>query len=163
MATKTSKPLSKALQYGWHDAAGREAHLPGHCRIIVAGIGGAGNNTVTRLMEMGITGTETVAINTDALHLTVSKANNKLLIGEKLTRGLGVGGDPKLGKMAIEESRKEVEELLTDADVVFVTAGLGGGTGTGAAPIVAEIARRSKKNAVTVGVVTTPSASKKAA
>jgi cell division protein FtsZ len=154
MATKTSKPLSKALQYAWHDSAGRESHLPGHCRIVVAGVGGAGNNTVTRLMEMSITGTETIAINTDALHLAVSKANNKLLIGEKLTRGLGVGGDPRLGKMAVEESRKAVEDLLAEADVVFVTAGLGGGTGTGAAPTIAEIAR--KKNAITVGVVTTP-------
>ena len=154
MATKTSKPLSKALQYAWHDATGKSVRPLGHCRIVVIGIGGAGNNTVTRLMEMGIPSTETVAVNTDALHLAVSRASNKLLIGEKLTRGLGVGGDPKLGRAAIEESRKAVEDMLTEADIVFVTAGLGGGTGTGAAPIVAEIARR--KGAVTVGVVTTP-------
>jgi cell division protein FtsZ len=105
-------------------------------------------------MEMGVPSTETVAVNTDALHLAVSRASSKLLIGERLTRGLGVGGDPKLGKAAIEESRKEVEDLLVEADVVFVTAGLGGGTGTGGAPVVAEIARA--KGAVTVGVVTTP-------
>jgi len=154
MATKTSKPLSKALQYAWHDATGKNINPPGHCRVVVVGVGGAGNNTVTRLMDMGIPSTETIAVNTDALHLAVSKANSKLLIGEKLTRGLGVGGDPKKGRAAIEESRKVVEDLLTDADIVFVTAGLGGGTGTGGAPVVAEIAR--KKGAITVGVVTIP-------
>jgi cell division protein FtsZ len=154
MATKTSKPLSKALQYAWHDATGKSINPPGHCRVVVVGVGGAGNNTVTRLIEMGVPSTETIAVNTDALHLAVSKANSKLLIGEKLTRGLGVGGDPKKGRAAIEESRKGVEDLLTDADIVFVTAGLGGGTGTGGAPVVAEIAR--KKGAITVGVVTTP-------
>ena len=154
MATKTSKPLSKALQYAWHDATGKDIHPSGHCRILVVGVGGAGNNMVTHLTEMGITSAETMAINTDALHLTVSKAHQKLLIGEKLTRGLGVGGNPKLGRAAIEESRKEVEELLSEVDIVFVAAGLGGGTGTGAAPVVAEIARR--KGAITVGVVTTP-------
>lgn len=154
MATKTSKPLSKALQYALHNTTGKDVLSPGRCCIEVVGVGGAGNNTVTRLMEMGITSTETIAVNTDALHLAVSKASNKLLIGEKLTRGLGVGGDPKLGKAAIEESRKAVEDMLTEADIVFVTAGLGGGTGTGAAPVVAEIAR--KKGAITVGVVTTP-------
>ena len=154
MATKTSKPLSKALQYAWHDATGKGVRPLEHCRIVIVGVGGAGNNTVTRFMEMGVPGTETAAVNTDAHHLAVSKAGNKLLIGEGLTRGLGVGGDPKLGKAAIEESRKAVEDLLAEADMVFVTAGLGGGTGTGAAPVVAEIARR--KGAVTVGVVTTP-------
>jgi len=154
MATKTSKPLSKALQYAWHDATGKDVHPLGHCRILVVGVGGAGNNMVTRLTEMGITSAETIAVNTDALHLTVSKARQKLLIGEKLTRGLGVGGNPKLGRAAIDESRKAVEDLLVEADIVFVAAGLGGGTGTGAAPVVAEIARR--KGAITVGVVTTP-------
>jgi cell division protein FtsZ len=103
---------------------------------------------------MGSTGTECIAVNTDAVHLSASKASRKLLIGEKLTKGLGVGGDPKLGKAAIEESRKLIEDVLANADIVFITAGLGGGTGTGAAPIVAEIARR--KGAITVGVVTTP-------
>ncbi|MEM2589125.1 MAG: cell division protein FtsZ, partial [Candidatus Bathyarchaeia archaeon] len=97
---------------------------------------------------------ECIAVNTDALHLNISKAHKKILIGEKLTKGLGVGGDPKLGRAAIEESRKRIEDLLTNADIVFVTAGLGGGTGTGAAPVIAEIAKR--KGALTVGVVTTP-------
>jgi cell division protein FtsZ len=105
-------------------------------------------------MDMGVAGAECIAINTDALHLSASKVHQKILIGEKLTKGLGVGGDPKLGKAAIEESRKRVEDLLSDVDIAFITAGLGGGTGTGAAPVVAEIARR--KGAITVGVVTTP-------
>ncbi|MEM2412852.1 MAG: cell division protein FtsZ, partial [Candidatus Bathyarchaeia archaeon] len=96
--------------------------------MLVLGVGGAGNNTVTRLMEMGIVGAECIAINTDALHLNISKAHRKILIGEKLTNGLGVGGDPQLGRAAIEESRKKIEELLSGADIVFITAGLGGGT-----------------------------------
>lgn len=121
---------------------------------MVVGIGGSGNNTVTHLAETGALGAEYVAINTDAVHLNASKANQKILIGEKLTKGLGVGGDPKLGRAALEESRQRVEDLLSDANIVFVTAGLGGGTGTGGAPTVAEIARR--KGAITVGVVTTP-------
>jgi cell division protein FtsZ len=124
------------------------------CHIAVVGVGGAGNNTISRLMETGIANTECIALNTDALHLKNSKANRKILIGEKLAKGLGVGGNPALGRAAIEESRKRVEELLSDVDMVFITAGLGGGTGTGAAPIVAEIAR--KKGIVAVGVVTTP-------
>jgi cell division protein FtsZ len=121
---------------------------------MVLGVGGAGNNTITRLMEMGITGAECVAINTDILHLNASRAHQKILIGEKLTRGLGVGGNPVLGRKAIEESQAQIEELLTDVDIAFITAGLGGGTGTGAAPVIAEMARR--KGAITVGVVTTP-------
>jgi len=147
-------PAEHALKYAWHDEVGEGIRPLGYCRMVVLGVGGAGNNTVSRLMEMGITGAECIAINTDALHLNASRAHQKTLIGEKLTKGLGVGGDPKLGKASIEESRKRIEELLTDADIVFITAGLGGGTGTGAAPVIAEIARR--KEAITVGVVTTP-------
>lgn len=143
-----------ALKYAWHDALAEGILPSSHCRIVVIGVGGAGNNTVTRLMEMSVAGAECIAINTDAIHLGASRANQKMLIGEKLTKGLGVGGDPKLGKAAIEESRKRIDDLLLNADIVFITAGLGGGTGTGAAPIVAEIARQ--KGAITVGVVTTP-------
>jgi cell division protein FtsZ len=105
-------------------------------------------------MEMGTKIAECVAINTDALHLRTSKAFRKILIGKRLTKGLGVGGNPKLGKAAIDESREQIEELLSNVDIVFITAGLGGGTGTGAAPVIAEIARR--KGIITVGVVTTP-------
>jgi len=147
-------PTEHALRYAYHDALGEELRQLGHCRIVVVGVGGAGNNTISRLMEMGVTGAECIAVNTDALHLSASRGHQKILIGEKLTKGLGVGGDPKLGKAAIEESRKRVEDLLSDAGIVFITAGLGGGTGTGGAPVVAEIARR--KGAITVGVVTTP-------
>jgi cell division protein FtsZ len=147
------RPTEHALKYKWHDAAGEGFHQLG-CRILVIGVGGAGNNTVTRLMDTGTAGAECIAVNTDALHLNASKAHRRVLIGEKLTKGLGVGGDPKLGRQAIEESRKTIEDLLSDVDIAFVTAGLGGGTGTGGAPVVAEIARR--KGAITVGVVTTP-------
>ncbi|MEM2419708.1 MAG: cell division protein FtsZ [Candidatus Bathyarchaeia archaeon] len=144
----------QTFRYSWQNTVTDEIRPPGFCRMLVLGVGGAGNNTVTRLMEMGIVGAECIAINTDALHLNISKAHRKILIGEKLTKGLGVGGDPRLGRAAIEESRKRIEDLLAGADIVFITAGLGGGTGTGAAPVIAEIAK--KKGALTVGVVTTP-------
>jgi len=148
------QPTEQALKYAWHDAVSAGIRPLGHCHIMVIGVGGAGNNTVTRLMEMGIAGAECIAINTDALHLNASRANEKILIGEKLAKGLGVGGNPRLGRAAIEESIKRIEDLLTDTDILFITAGLGGGTGTGAAPVIAETARR--KGAITVGVVTTP-------
>lgn len=147
-------PTENALKYSWHFSGNEGIRQPGYCRIVVIGVGGAGNNTVTRLMEAGITCAECIAVNTDALHLNVSKADQKILIGGKLTKGLGVGGNPKLGKAAIEESRKRVEDALSNVDIAFITAGLGGGTGTGAAPVVADIARQ--KGAITVGVVTTP-------
>jgi cell division protein FtsZ len=105
-------------------------------------------------MKMGVAGAECIAVNTDALHLDASRANEKILIGEKLTNGLGVGGNPRLGRAAIDESRECLEKSIKEADIVFITAGLGGGTGTGAAPVIAEIARRN--GAITVGVVTTP-------
>jgi cell division protein FtsZ len=142
------------LKYAWDDAGASEIHFSRSCRIAIIGVGGAGNNTVTRLMDMGMFGAECIAINTDAVHLKASKAHQKILIGEKLTKGIGVGGDPRLGRAAIEESRGRIEDLLSNIDMVFITTGLGGGTGTGAAPVVAEIARR--KGAITVGVVTTP-------
>ncbi|HDJ04511.1 MAG TPA: cell division protein FtsZ, partial [Candidatus Bathyarchaeota archaeon] len=138
----------------WHEAVEKGLREPGFCRIMVIGVGGAGNNTISRLMESGIQGAECVAINTDMQHLSVTHAHQKILIGEKVTRGLGAGGDPKVGREAIEESRPIVENLLTDVDIAFITAGLGGGTGTGAAPVVAEIAREN--GAIVVGVVTTP-------
>lgn len=151
--TKMS-PTEHALKYTWHDTEAEGILPPGTCHIAVIGVGGAGNNTITRLIEMGVTGAECVAVNTDALHLSASRAHRKILVGEKLTKGLGVGGDPKRGRAAIEESKKRVEDLLSNVDIAFITAGLGGGTGTGAAPVIAEIARRN--GAITVGVVTTP-------
>lgn len=143
-----------ATAYTWHNMNSQEIPQADSCRLVVVGVGGAGSNTTSRLMDMGTSNVECIAVNTDALHLNASNAHQKILIGRKLTKGLGVGGDPKLGRAAIEESRNRVEDLLSGANIVFVTAGLGGGTGTGAAPVVAEIARQ--KGAITVGVVTTP-------
>ncbi|MEM0050170.1 MAG: cell division protein FtsZ [Candidatus Bathyarchaeia archaeon] len=149
-----SKLSDKALQYVWSGNLPGGLREPGSCRIIVIGVGGAGNNTVSRLMESGITGAECIAINTDLQHLNVTRAHQKILIGEKLTRGLGSGGDPNIGRAAIEESIEQVDKLLNDVDIVFVTAGMGGGTGTGAAPVVAKLAR--EKGAIVIGVVTMP-------
>ncbi|TFG07719.1 cell division protein FtsZ [Candidatus Thorarchaeota archaeon] len=126
----------------------------GQARIVVVGCGGAGNNTVKRLMTIGVQGAECIAINTDRQHLSVTTAHRKLLIGERITRGLGAGGYPHVGKAAAEESEKELMELLRDADLVFIASGMGGGTGTGSAPVVAEIAK--KNDAIVVGVVTMP-------
>jgi len=123
-------------------------------KIVVFGVGGAGQNTVTRLSEMGIQGANTVSINTDAKHLTVGKADKKILIGKELTRGLGAGGYPELGRKCTEECRNEIKEALEEADLVFVCAGEGGGTGTGGAPVVSEIAK--SMNAIVIGVVTMP-------
>jgi cell division protein FtsZ len=149
-----AKLADKALQYMWNENLQSGLREPGYCRITVIGVGGAGNNTVNRLMESGIIGAECIAINTDLQHLNAIHAHQKILIGEKLTRGLGSGGDPNIGRAAIEESIEHVEKVLTDVDVVFVTAGMGGGTGTGAAPVVARLAR--EKGAIVVGVVTMP-------
>ncbi len=123
-------------------------------RIVVFGCGGAGQNTVTRLNEMGIQGANTISINTDAKALTVGKADKKILLGKDVTRGLGAGGYPEIGKKAAEEERNEIKEALEGADLVFVCAGEGGGTGTGSAPVVAEIAK--SMNAIVIGVVTMP-------
>ena len=123
-------------------------------RIIVVGVGGAGCNTITRIMEVGIKGAETVAINTDAQDLLYTVSDKKILAGRELTRGLGAGNDPKLGEEAARESETEIKEALQGADMVFITAGLGGGTGTGGAPVVAQIAKRL--GALTVAVVTLP-------
>lgn len=122
--------------------------------IKVVGVGGGGSNAVNRMIEHGIKGVEFIAINTDAQALNISKAGLKLQIGSKLTRGLGAGGNPEVGMKSAEESREVILEALRGADMVFITAGEGGGTGTGAAPIVAEVAREI--GALTVGVVTRP-------
>ncbi|NLK43186.1 MAG: cell division protein FtsZ [Tissierellia bacterium] len=123
-------------------------------RIKVLGVGGGGNNAVNRMVESGVRGVDFVALNTDRQALNSSKAEFKLQIGEKLTRGLGAGANPEIGAKAAEENRNEIAEIMKGADMVFITAGMGGGTGTGAAPIVAEIAK--ELGILTVGVVTKP-------
>ncbi len=122
--------------------------------IKVIGCGGGGNNTINRISEVGISGTETISINTDAQDLLYTTCDKKILIGKDVTKGLGAGSDPKLGAEAARENEKEIKEALLGADMVFITCGLGGGTGTGSAPVVAEISK--KINALTVGIVTIP-------
>lgn len=123
-------------------------------RIKVIGVGGGGNNAVNRMIEDGVQGVEFIAVNTDAQALKLSKAEIKMQIGANLTRGLGAGANPEVGRNAVEESRKQIQEVLKGADMVFVTAGMGGGTGTGAAPAIAQISR--ELGALTIGVVTRP-------
>ena len=122
--------------------------------IKVVGIGGAGNNVVNRMVKSGTQGVEFIAVNTDKQALAVSNADQKIQIGEKLTHGQGAGSDPEIGKKSAEESRNNIAKSMEDADMVFITAGMGGGTGTGAAPTVADIAREA--GILTVGVVTKP-------
>ncbi len=123
-------------------------------QIKVIGVGGGGNNAVNRMIEAGLKGVEFITVNTDKQALFLSQANMKIQIGEKLTKGLGAGANPEIGQKAAEESREEIAQALKGADMVFVTAGMGGGTGTGAAPVVAAIAKEI--GALTVGVVTKP-------
>ena len=128
--------------------------LFGNARIVIVGCGGAGGNTITRLHKLGVKGAETIAINTDKIALDLVDADKKLLIGQTLTRGLGAGGFPEQGERAARESSRELEEMLNGADLVFVCAGMGGGTGTGSAPVVAEIAK--KLGAIVTCMVSTP-------
>ena len=123
-------------------------------KIKVIGIGGGGSNAVNRMIESGLEGVEFIAVNTDSQALLMSKAPKRMQIGEKLTRGLGAGARPEIGERAAQESRNDILEALRGSDMVFITAGMGGGTGTGAAPVVAECAR--EVNALTVAVVTRP-------
>src|SRR5690554_604696 len=122
--------------------------------IKVVGVGGGGNNAVNRMIEHGLKGVDFISVNTDKQALYVSQATQKIQIGEKLTKGLGAGANPEIGQKAAEESKDDIAQILKGADMVFITAGMGGGTGTGAAPIVAEIAR--ELGILTVGVVTKP-------
>ena len=123
-------------------------------KILVIGVGGAGNNAVNRMVDEAIEGVELIGINTDKQTLDLCKAPTRVQIGEKLTKGLGAGAKPEIGAAAVEENRDEITELVKEADMVFVTCGMGGGTGTGAAPVVAEIAK--EMGILTVGVVTKP-------
>jgi cell division protein FtsZ len=123
-------------------------------RVKVIGCGGGGGNSVSRMKEIGIKGCEIIAINTDAQDLLYTNVDTKILIGRELTSGLGAGSNPKIGEQAAKESEQEIRKKLTDADLVFITCGLGGGTGTGSSPVVAGIAKKS--GALTIGVVTLP-------
>lgn len=123
-------------------------------KIKVIGVGGGGNNVVNRMVRSGVKGVEFIAINTDKQALDISSASQKIQIGDKLTNGKGAGADPEIGRKAAEESKSQITKLLENTDMVFITAGMGGGTGTGAAPIVAELAK--EMGILTVGVVTKP-------
>ncbi len=125
-----------------------------HAKVKVFGVGGAGGNTISRMKEIGIKGGEFIALNTDAQDLLYSNADYKILIGKELTMGLGAGSNPKIGEEAAHESEQEIKKRLAGCDMVFITCGLGGGTGTGAAPVVAGLAK--KQGALTIGIVTLP-------
>lgn len=131
-----------------------EDDFVGQPRIVIIGCGGAGNNTVNRIHHMGVSGAETIAINTDKQHLDMIQADKRILIGKSLTKGLGAGGYPDVGKRAAEMARPTLEAILESADLVFITAGMGGGTGTGSAPVVAQVAK--EQGAIVVGMVSYP-------
>lgn len=145
MANKIKAEIDKQL----------EAVLSSHkTKIRIVGTGGGGNNTVTRLVEVGISEVDVIAVNTDAQDLLYAKADHKVLIGKNITNGLGAGSDPQKGEDSAKENIEELEEVLSDSDMVFITCGLGGGTGTGSAPVIAEISKRC--GALTIAVVTLP-------
>lgn len=151
--------ISEALEHSEQEKDFRESVDDdledfGKPQILIVGCGGAGNNTVHRIHNLGIEGADTIAVNTDKQHLDIIQADKKLLVGKSLTRGLGAGGHPDVGKRAAELGRDTLEEVLSGADLVFVTAGMGGGTGTGVAPVVSEVAK--EQGAIAVGMVSTP-------
>jgi len=123
-------------------------------KIKVIGVGGAGNNSLSRMREIGIRGGELIAVNTDAQDLLYANADQKILIGRDLTQGLGAGSNPKIGEQAAKESESEIKKKLANSDMIFITCGMGGGTGTGAAPYIAELAK--KQGALTIGIITLP-------
>ena len=132
----------------------KQIYTPGPARIKAIGIGGAGSNAITRMVREGIKGVDFIAMNTDGQALALAEAPTRIQLGEKLTRGLGAGGDHRVGNKAAEESRDVVEELVQGVDMVFIAAGMGGGTGTGGIPVVADVAKQS--GALTIAVVTKP-------
>jgi len=146
---------AEASNTDWESKVKEEFGVDMHrAKIMVVGCGGGGTNTITRLHEMGASGAEIIAINTDAKHLAIVKADKKILIGKDTTRGLGAGGYPSVGEKAATEQRTQIKQMLEGVDLVFITAGMGGGTGTGSAPVVAEIAK--SMGAIVVGAVTMP-------
>jgi cell division protein FtsZ len=132
----------------------KTSYVPSGAKIKVIGLGGAGCNAVTRMVREQIRGVEFIAMNTDAQHLAITEATIRIQLGERVTRGLGAGGDRALGRKAADESRDEIKQVMTASDMTFITAGMGGGTGTGAAPMVAEISRQG--GALTIAIVTKP-------
>ena len=138
----------------FNDLAADNGSAPGVAKIKVIGVGGAGNNAVNRMLDAGITCAEYYVVNTDRQILTLSPCANKIQIGSALTKGLGAGADPEIGRAAAEESKEELTAAIQGTDLLFITAGMGGGTGTGAAPVIAKIARDMK--ILTVAVVTEP-------
>ena len=130
------------------------SYVDNFAKIRVIGVGGGGSNAVNRMIEAGIQGVEFIVVNTDAQALLDAQSPQRMRIGDKLTRGLGAGGDPEIGEKAALESQEELAAMVEGADMVFVTAGIGGGTGTGAAPVVAQMAREA--GVLTIGVVTRP-------
>ncbi|MEM0354846.1 MAG: cell division protein FtsZ, partial [Thermoplasmata archaeon] len=124
--------------------------------IKIVGCGGGGSNTITRLTDSGIYGATLIAANTDAPHLLHVKANRKILLGKRITRGLGAGADPRIGEEAAKEADEELRNILARSDIVFITAGMGGGTGTGSAPYVAQVAKEVNPGTLTIGIVTLP-------
>src|SRR5690625_2213512 len=154
MLTTIEKIFQQLLDEGEGRMFDIDIDVEQFARIKVIGVGGGGSNAVNRMIEHGVRGVEFIAMNTDKRALYSSKAELKLQLGEKLTKGLGAGANPEIGERAAEENRNEISESLKGADMIFITAGMGGGTGTGAAPIVAEIAK--ELGILTVGVVTKP-------
>lgn len=147
--------VNNAIRYAENEAEkSADTELTGMPRIMVVGCGGAGNNTATRMDDIGIDGVEIIAINTDKQDLDRCRANKKILVGKSVTRGLGAGGDPAVGMRAAESARSTLKDILSESDLVFITAGMGGGTGTGVAPVVADIAKTG--GAIVVGIVSTP-------
>jgi len=147
----TSKPLKSNAEI---DAELEEILSAQRTRIKVIGAGGGGNNTINRICEVGVKGVQTIAINTDAQDLLYTNADKKILIGRELTRGLGAGSNPKVGEESARENEHDIKKALEDSDMIFITCGLGGGTGTGSAPVVSQIAK--KMGILTVGIVTLP-------
>ncbi len=154
MAVGITDELSKANRVNDIDDELKKILESRKAEIKVIGCGGSGGNTISRLMQVGIVGAETIAINTDAQDLLYTDADRKVLIGKEITGGLGAGADPKVGMESAKESKEDVKRALEGADMVFISCGLGGGTGTGSSPIVADIAK--KLGALTVGIVTLP-------
>jgi len=156
--------VEEALKYTEREREQRNSYSPASTyddfdeitppQIKIIGCGGAGNNTINRLFAIGVEGAEMIAINTDKQHLDIISADKKILIGKNLTRGLGAGGVPDKGRRAAEMARRTLKDILKDTDLVFITAGMGGGTGTGSVPVVAEIAKEC--GAIVIGMVSTP-------